>query len=58
MVGVISMLVIFAKEDIEKFKKAYNLAKDANLETFMFDDNEYVLGYAKYLIEYFEGEKK
>ena len=42
---------------LERFKTAYRAAapqgKDA---TFMFDDNEFVVGYAKYLIEHLDSQ--
>jgi len=45
---------------LERFKAAYAQAclnKDRT-DTFYFDGHEFVIGYAKYLIEYLEGEFK
>lgn len=37
-----------------RLKRAYQLAVNSNQESFMFEGNEYVTNYAKYLIEYLE----
>lgn len=39
---------------LERFKQAYDVARVAAKDTFMFDGNEFVVSYAKYLIEYLE----
>jgi hypothetical protein len=41
-------------EKLTAFRKAYQLHTDPNA-TFVFDDKEFVVAYAKYLIEYLEG---
>jgi hypothetical protein len=46
--------VAFTVESLGEFKKAYNKAVSDGVETFWFEGNEYVPGYAKYLIEYLE----
>lgn len=49
---------MFTPEKLRRFKKAYEQAVEDHdgdrHAVFMFDGNEYVLGYAKYLIEYLE----
>jgi hypothetical protein len=40
---------------LARFKKAYDKAVAEKADTFMFDGNEFVVGYAKYLIEYLNG---
>lgn len=52
------IMVEFNKIKLIKFEKAYDKAEKANAESFVFEGNEYVLGYAKYLIEYLEGKLK
>lgn len=39
---------------LERLKKAYDVARVTAKDTFMFEGNEFVIGYAKYLIEYLE----
>jgi hypothetical protein len=46
--------VTFDVPKLESFKKAYKHAVSADEDRFMFEGHEYVLGYAKYLIEYLE----
>jgi len=43
---------------LKRFKVAYQEAAAAKADTFMFDGNEFVVGYAKYLIEYLETQTK
>jgi len=40
---------------LARFKRAYSKALNAKAGSFTFDGNEFVVGYAKYLIEYLEG---
>jgi hypothetical protein len=42
-------------EKLAQFKKAYQLHADPKA-TFVFEDKEFVVAYAKYLIEYLEGQ--
>jgi hypothetical protein len=49
-------MITFTPEKLQLFKAAYQLAVDAHVDTFRFDDKEFVVGYAKYLIEYLDGE--
>jgi hypothetical protein len=44
----------FSRADFQKFKKAYNEAVANGKDQFTFMGNEFVTGYAKYLIEYLE----
>lgn len=44
--------IVFTPEKLELLKKAYQQAVDQKQQEFIFDGNEYVVGYAKYLIEY------
>ena len=39
---------------LNKFRRAYKTAVKNNEEMFTFDDNVYVVSYAKYLLEYLE----
>lgn len=45
-------------EFLKGLKKAYKAAEANHAETFTFEGNEYVVGYAKYLIEFLEGHFK
>lgn len=47
--------VQFDLKKLKLLKAAYANAVNRHLETFAFDGNAYVVGYAKYLIEYLEG---
>lgn len=42
------------KENIKAFKAAYNKAVKAELEVFIFEGQEVLTAYAKYVIEYFD----
>lgn len=46
--------VTFDRELLEEFKISYNKALKQSQDTFVFYDNEFVIGYAKYLIEYLD----
>jgi hypothetical protein len=48
------MMISWTPERLQRFKKAYAKAVEANVETFKFDEKEFVVGYAKYLIEYLD----
>ena len=45
----------FDKVQYKKLKKAYNLAVKAEKVSFFFKGEEYLMLYAKYLLEYLEG---
>lgn len=40
------------KETVAEFKAAYEQAKEKHLMSFTFNNEEYSLGYANYLLEY------
>jgi hypothetical protein len=42
----------WTKDKLKRFKKVYSKAVAENEESFFFEGNEFVTGYAKYLIEY------
>ena len=46
--------VSWTPEKLEKFKEAWKAADDAEKESFTFDENEYLVTYGRYLIEYLE----
>ncbi len=48
--------VKFTQESLVRFKAAYEKAVADKQEQFTFEGNEFILGYAKYAIEYLEGE--
>ena len=50
--------VIFEKEKLQSLKKHYNDAINSKSEIFTFDGVEYLVSYAKYLIEYLEDNLK
>jgi adenosine deaminase len=52
--------VSFTPEKLAQFKKAYTRVSKilAQTDSFMFQGDEYVLGYAKYLIQYLEMQFK
>lgn len=39
---------------VSALRRAYIRARDNNADTFTLDGNEFVTGYAKYLLQYFE----
>jgi len=43
--------------NLDHFKIDYNKAIEEGKETFTYEDEEFVVGYAKYLIEYLESLK-
>ncbi|HIK60020.1 MAG TPA: hypothetical protein EYF98_04940 [Planctomycetes bacterium] len=45
-------------DNLGKFKRAYKKARKSGDETFVFDGQEILVAYAKYLIEHMENEKK
>lgn len=42
----------FTKDKFEQFKVAYNKAVEEGVKSFFFDGHEFLVSYAKYLIEY------
>lgn len=51
-------IVSWDKPSLKAFKREYEKAVRRGWKTFTFHGNEYVVGYAKYLIEYLEGVLK
>jgi hypothetical protein len=48
-------VVSFTKDKLDRFKKVYDENKGkGKLTAFEFEERKYVVGYAKYLIEYLE----
>ena len=45
-------------ENLKGFKQAYLKAKQDQKNTFVFDDQQVLVKFAKYLIEYFEGTEE
>jgi hypothetical protein len=48
--------VSFTQESLERFKQKFNETKKTNEHYFFFEENEYFIGYAKYLIEHLENQ--
>jgi hypothetical protein len=48
----------FTPQKLADLKVAYEKAKAAGKESFVFEGNELLVSYAKYLIEYLEGQFK
>ena len=47
--------VMWTKKQLNLFKIIYEKYKDMPEEVILFEGNEYLIGYAKYLIQYLEG---
>lgn len=48
--------VNFNSEKLSRFKMAYEAAVKTGAEVFTFECRDYVVGYAKYLIQHLEGQ--
>lgn len=48
--------VMWTRPKLNRLKKAYTQAVADNADTFWFENHEYVVGYAKYLIEFLESK--
>lgn len=48
-------MINWTKPMLERFKVAYQHARQSRSDWFVFDGNKYVTNYAKYLIEYLDG---
>jgi hypothetical protein len=48
--------IIFTPEKRDRLRKAYENAKHADLDRFNFEGQDYVVSYAKYLLEYLDGK--
>jgi hypothetical protein len=51
-------MITWTRPMFERFKIAHKKAVDEKRESFMFDGNEFITNYAKYLIEYLGGKFK
>ncbi len=49
-----STTVSWTAEKRDEFKKAWETADEAEVESFTFDENEYLVTYGRYLIEYLD----
>ena len=47
--------ISFDRPMLDRLKTAYNRAVENKVKTFMFENNQYLVDYAKYLIEHLEG---
>ena len=47
-------VISFTKDDLKVFKIAYDVALFEKQKSFMFNDNEFLTGYVKYVIEFME----
>lgn len=50
--------VTFDAKKVEEFRKAYVNAKENKAESFFFEGGEYLVSYAKYLLEYLDTKFK
>lgn len=51
-------MVDFGPSETEEFRSRYKNAKDRGVEVFTYKGNQYVLDYAKYLLEYLDANIK
>lgn len=51
-------MVEFNAESFKKFRARYNTAIEKSENSFVFEGNEYLTSYAKYVIEYLEPKFK
>ena len=50
-------VIVWDRPKLERFKRAYKAARlQSGSDVFQFDGHEFVLDYAKYLIEYLDSE--
>ena len=49
-------MIEFTPEKLKRFKKEYNKAVGAGDGVFTFSGHEFVVGYAKYMIEYLDSQ--
>lgn len=54
----VPQMMSFTQEKFARFKKHYASAVGRNAESFKFEGNLFLTGYAKYLIEYLETKIK
>ena len=48
--------ITFDRTKLNRFKVSYANAVERKFVSFIFEDNEWLVGYAKYVIEYLEGK--
>jgi len=48
--------IFFTRKSFERFRAEYQLARDAQQDSFMFEGHEVLVAYAKYMIEYLEAK--
>jgi hypothetical protein len=48
--------VSFTPKTRDALRKEYDQAVEDNKDSFVFDGNEFVTGYAKYLLQYLDGQ--
>lgn len=48
--------IVWTKPMLERLRKAYQKAVADKADTFVFDGNEFVVDYAKYLIQYLDSQ--
>jgi hypothetical protein len=46
--------VIFNADNFKEFRELYRKAKEDKVDTFVFEGRDYLVGYAKHVIEYLE----
>lgn len=51
-------MINFDRNKLKDLKRHYNKAVKANKESFIFNGDEYLTSYAKYVIEYLESKFK
>lgn len=50
--------ILFNPDKLEEFRSLYNKAKQEHSRVFFFEDELFLVGYAKYAIEYLDGQFK
>ena len=53
-----SNVINWNRARLSRFREAYKAALDSKQETFVFEGHDFVIGYAKYLIEFLDDEFK
>jgi hypothetical protein len=51
-----SVMVSWTRPLLEKFRVEYEAAIRAEKDTFLFNDHGYTVGYARYLIQFLDGD--
>ena len=50
-------MIAFDKKKQKAFQEAYEKARDAGAKSFVFNGHEFLVDYAKYVIEYLQNER-